>query len=77
VGPQALALAHGLDFVAAEAVDFDLVAPATWWQSVAGRELRERIGELATDGVLASLPGYATAKSGIERPRARVRRQIG
>jgi putative molybdopterin biosynthesis protein len=73
VGPRALALAHGLDFVPAEAVDFDLVAPATWWKSSAGRELRERIGELATDGVLASLPGYATTQSGGERPRIRVR----
>jgi len=74
VGPQALALTHGLDFVAAEAVDFDLVAPATWWQSVTGHGLRERIGELATDGGLASLPGYAKAQSGGERPRTRSRR---
>jgi len=74
VGPQALALAHGLDFVPAEAVDFDLVAPTAWWQGAAGRGLRERIGELATDGGLASLPGYAKAQSGGERPRTRSRR---
>ena len=74
VGPQALALAHGLDFVPAEAVDFDLVAPATWWQSAAGRSLRERIGEIATDGGLANLPGYAKTRSGTERARTGARR---
>jgi molybdate-binding protein/DNA-binding XRE family transcriptional regulator len=77
VGPQALALAHRLEFVPAEAVDFDLVAPTSWWQGAAGRGLRERIGELATDGGLASLPGYAKTQSGLERSRARVRRQTG
>jgi hypothetical protein len=64
-----------VDFVPAEAVDFDLVATTIWWRSAAGRELGERIGELSTDGVLASLPGYATTQSGAERPRNRARRQ--
>ncbi len=74
VGPQALAMAHGLDFVPAEAVDFDLVAPATWWRSDRGRTLKSRIAELAGTGVLTGLPGYVPTQSGIERPKRQSRR---
>jgi putative molybdopterin biosynthesis protein len=73
VGPRALAVAHGLDFVPAEAVDFDLVAPAVWWRSAAGQELKKRLTALAAAGVLASLPGYAVTESGAERVRAKTR----
>jgi len=69
VGPQALAEAHGLDFVSAEAVDFDLVTAAVWWESPAGRRLQKRITALASTGTLAGLPGYASTRSGTERPR--------
>ena len=75
VGPQALALAHGLDFIPAEAVDFDLAATTIWWRSDAGRKLKNRIHDLANTGVLATLPGYAPTRTGTERPRKRAPRR--
>ncbi|PTY05105.1 XRE family transcriptional regulator [Opitutaceae bacterium EW11] len=69
VGPQALAVAHGLGFVPAEAVDFDLVAPAQWWRSPSGEQLKEHLAELAAEGVLTSLPGYVPTEAGIGRSR--------
>jgi molybdate-binding protein/DNA-binding XRE family transcriptional regulator len=69
IGPQAVAMAHGLDFVPAEAVDFDLVAASTWWRSSAGCELLKRITELVSTPMLAGLPGYAPTQSGAIRPR--------
>jgi putative molybdopterin biosynthesis protein len=77
LGPRALALAHGLTFVPVEAVDFDLVAPAVWWRSAAGRALKNRIAELAGTDVLGNLPGYVTTRAGKERLRKSTRRQTG
>ena len=77
VGPRALAMAHGLDFVPAEAVDFDLVATTAWWRSANGRTLKTRLAELAVTGVLASLPGYAATEAGTEHPRKQARRLVG
>jgi putative molybdopterin biosynthesis protein len=73
IGPQAVAMAHGLDFFPAEAVDFDLVAASTWWRSSAGCELLKRITELVSTPMLAGLPGYAPTQSGSIRPRDPVR----
>jgi len=69
IGPQAVAMAHGLDFVPTEAVDFDLVAASTWWRSPSGCELLKRITELVSTPMLAGLPGYAPTQSGSIRPR--------
>ena len=69
IGPQAVAMAHGLDFVPAEAVDFDLVATNTWWRSPAGCELLKRITELVSTSIIAGLPGYAPTQSGSIRLR--------
>ena len=70
-------MAHGLDFVPAEAVDFDLVATTAWWRSANGRTLKTRLAELAVTGVLASLPGYAATEAGTEHPRKQARRLVG
>lgn len=73
IGPRAAAAAHGLDFLPAEAVDFDLVATSIWWRSVQGRELIRRVTALNRAGLLASLPGYAATQTGEARPRTKRR----
>lgn len=69
IASRAVALAHGLDFAAAEAVNFDLVAPAVWWRSVQGQAFRARIRALAQSGEIGTLPGYSTTETGSDRPR--------